>query len=174
MADDNATEVFIYTGLEEVPYDADDDDGYVNDNDNNNDNDNESEDDDNYEDVDEDDENEEYLITTTTKEHIIDVNSELLPPPLAMVLGHVKLFLPILQWALLGAALTPSSTSLQSNWDNHKWEVLDFSDLDKDLAARLTDDDLYNILTWSCSRAIENIETYRLRQYYRPWLGNLA
>jgi hypothetical protein len=124
--------------------DVDDDD---NDNDNVIDDDDKSEDDDNGEDVDDDDENEEYLTTTMTTMDIIDVKV-LMPPPLAMVLCHVALFLPRSSRALLGAALTPSSTSLQSNWDNDKWEILDFSDLDKDLAARLTDDDLYNILTW--------------------------
>jgi len=79
--------------------------------------------------------------TTTTKDNS-DVNLELLPP---LVIGHLALFLPRSSRALLGAALTPS---VQCNWTNDEWETLDFSDLDKDLAAKLTDDDLYNCLKW--------------------------
>ena len=79
--------------------------------------------------------------TTTTKDNI-DINLELLPP---LVIGHLALFLPRSSRALLGAALTPS---VQCNWTNDEWKILDFSDLDKDLAAKLTDDDLYNVLKW--------------------------
>ena len=79
--------------------------------------------------------------TTTTKDNS-DVNLELLPP---LVIGHLALFLPRSSRALLGAAL---STNDQCNWTNDDWKILDFSDLDKDLAAKLTDDDLYHVLKW--------------------------
>jgi hypothetical protein len=48
----------------------------------------------------------------------------------------------------LGAALAQTSNQVQCNWTNDDWDTLDFSDLGKDLAARLTDDDLYNVLKW--------------------------
>jgi hypothetical protein len=80
--------------------------------------------------------------TTTTTKGIIDINLELLPP---LVIGHLALFLPRSSRALLGVALAPS---VQCNWTNDDWKILDFSDLDKDLAAKLNDDDLYNILKW--------------------------
>jgi len=61
------------------------------------------------------------------------------------VLNHLALFLPRSLRALLGAAL---STNDQCNWTNDELDTLDFSDLDKDLAAKLTDDDLYHVLKW--------------------------
>ena len=61
------------------------------------------------------------------------------------VLNHLALFLPQSSRALLGAAL---STNDKCNWTNDEWDTLDFSDLDKDLAAKLTDDDLYHVLKW--------------------------
>lgn len=60
------------------------------------------------------------------------------------VLSHLALFLPKSSRALLGAAI---STKDQLIWkDNDEWGTLDFSDLDKDLAAKLTDSDLYHVL----------------------------
>ena len=79
---------------------------------------------------------------TTTTEGIADINLDLLPP---LVIGHLALFLSRSSRALLGAALAPS---VQCNWTNDDWKILDFSDLDKDLAAKLTDDDLYHVLKW--------------------------
>jgi hypothetical protein len=65
------------------------------------------------------------------------------------VLDHLVLYLPRSSRALLGAALAQTSNQVQCNWKNYDdWETLDFSDLGKDLAAKLTDDDLYNVLKW--------------------------
>ena len=105
--------------------------------------------------------------TTTTKDNI-DINLELLPP---LVIGHLALFLPRSSRALLGAALTPS---VQCNWTNDEWKILDFSDLDKDLAAKLTDDDLYNCLKWI--DATKRLKILKLTGCVNiiGWLENIA
>ena len=65
------------------------------------------------------------------------------------VLGQVALYLPISSQSFLAAAVTSDkSTNVDCNWnnvDNH-WAILDFSDLDKEVQLRLTDDDLNSVL----------------------------
>ena len=46
------------------------------------------------------------------------------------------------------------------NWNNEKWNSLDFSDISKELAAKLSDDDLAGVL--NCIEAQDNLETLKL------------
>ena len=46
------------------------------------------------------------------------------------------------------------------NWNNEKWNALDFSDISRELAAKLSDDDLAGVL--NCIEAQDNLETLKL------------
>ena len=77
------------------------------------------------------------------------------------VLQLVASFLTRSQTALLAAGISsPTSKINCQEWDGDGWNTMDFSDLDKDLAARLTDGDLNEI--FRCIDAVKSLKTVKL------------
>ncbi|KAL7537752.1 hypothetical protein ACHAXR_010993 [Thalassiosira sp. AJA248-18] len=91
------------------------------------------------------------------------------------ILGYIADFLPKSSQALFAVAIAralseeslavcschiSSSTKLNCTWNNEQWETLDFADLEKDLASKLTDDDLNDIL--NCTGAPKKLKTLKL------------
>jgi len=75
-------------------------------------------------------------------------------------LAHVSNYLPAPSRALFAVALNHHDSSLAIIGNHHQWDVLDFGEIEKDLAAKISDDDMRGVL---CSiDAINNLKRLRL------------
>ena len=81
-------------------------------------------------------------------------------------LSHVSSYLTLPSRALLAVALKiyRDNTDYSSAILGDQWDVLDFGDIEKELAAKLTDDDVRNILL--SIDAINNLKTLRLTNLF--------